>query len=250
MSDRDARPLIHVVAGVLIDATGRVLIAQRPPGKHMAGGWEFPGGKVEMGEERRTALARELREELGVDIVTASLRPLIRVRHAYPAREVLLDTWVVKQFIGEPRGLDGQALRWCTLCELTTAELLPADAPIVEVICDAQRGDLFAGKFTPGAAGHWVPQRPIRQISAAAWANEINSADTVSGPGLDKYSHLFEGRCRVLTSEFRRPHAVWVGRLGLDQSAAGVDADLWGVEPLYLRRSSAETQWEKLHPSR
>ena len=96
----------------MIDAAGRVLIAQRPPGKHLAGGWEFPGGKLEPGEERLAGLARELREELGIRI-EAPARPLIRVRHAYPSRDVLLDMWVVRSFAGEPQGLDGQALRWC-----------------------------------------------------------------------------------------------------------------------------------------
>jgi mutator protein MutT len=123
---------VHVVAAAVIDATGRVLIAQRPEGKHLAGGWEFPGGKLEPGEERVAGLARELREELGITICRP--RPLIRVRHAYPSREVLLDIWVVKRYGGEPEGLDGQALRWCTQDELAVAELLPADKPIVAVL--------------------------------------------------------------------------------------------------------------------
>jgi mutator protein MutT len=127
------RPFIHVVAAAVIDATGRVLIAQRPAGKHMAGGWEFPGGKLEPGEERLAGLARELREELGLTIV-GTPRPLIRVRHAYPAREVLLDIWAVRHYRGEPQGLDGQALRWCTQDELAMAELLPADKPIVAAL--------------------------------------------------------------------------------------------------------------------
>jgi 8-oxo-dGTP diphosphatase len=126
------RPFIHVVAAAVIDGAGRVLIAQRPAGKHLAGGWEFPGGKLEPGEERVAGLARELREELGITIATP--RPLIRVRHAYPSREVLLDIWVVRHYGGEPRGLDGQALRWCTQDELTTADLLPADKPIVAAL--------------------------------------------------------------------------------------------------------------------
>ena len=126
------RPLVHVVAAAVIDTTGRVLIAQRPEGTHLAGGWEFPGGKLEPGEERQAGLARELREELGITIATP--RPLIRVRHAYPSREVLLDMWVVKHYGGEPRGLDGQALRWCTQDELAVAELLPADKPIVAAL--------------------------------------------------------------------------------------------------------------------
>jgi 8-oxo-dGTP diphosphatase len=126
------RPLVHVVAAAVIDTTGRVLIAQRPAGKHLAGGWEFPGGKLEPGEERLSGLARELREELGITIATP--RPLIRVRHAYPSREVLLDMWVVRRYSGEPRGLDGQVLRWCTQDELAVTELLPADKPIVAAL--------------------------------------------------------------------------------------------------------------------
>jgi len=125
-------PLVHVVAAAVIDTTGRVLIAQRPAGTHLAGGWEFPGGKLEPGEERLAGLERELREELGITIATP--RPLIRVRHSYPSREVLLDIWVVKRYSGEPRGLDGQALRWCTQDELAVTELLPADKPIVAAL--------------------------------------------------------------------------------------------------------------------
>ncbi len=133
MSREIPRPFVHVVAAAVIDATGRVLIAQRPSGKHLAGGWEFPGGKLEPGEERLAGLARELREELGITIA-ATPRPLIRVRHAYPSREVLLDIWVVKRYRGDPQGLDGQALRWCTQDELAAAELLPADKPIVTAL--------------------------------------------------------------------------------------------------------------------
>jgi mutator protein MutT len=125
-------PVIHVVAGAVIDATGRVLIAQRPSGKHLAGGWEFPGGKLEPGEARATGLARELGEELGIAI--RNPRPLIRVRHTYPYGEVLIDMWVVKSYSGQPRGLDGQALRWLTQGQLEKAELLPADGPIVRAL--------------------------------------------------------------------------------------------------------------------
>jgi mutator protein MutT len=123
---------IHVVAAAVIDAAGRVLIAQRPAGKHLAGGWEFPGGKLEPGEDRRVGLARELREELGISITTP--RPLIRVRHSYDYGDVLIDMWVVRQYSGDPKGLDGQALRWCTQEELESVELLPADAPIVAAL--------------------------------------------------------------------------------------------------------------------
>ncbi len=133
-----------MVAAVVIDAAGRVLIAQRPAGKHLAGGWEFPGGKLEPGEQRLAGLARELREELGISIETP--RPLIRVRHTYPTREVLLDVWVVRRYAGEPVGLDGQALRWCAQDELAAANLLPADEPIVAALRLPER---LQQAFTP-----------------------------------------------------------------------------------------------------
>ena len=99
----------------------------------MAGGWEFPGGKLEPGEDRRAGLARELREELGITL-TAPPRPLIRVRHTYDYGVVLIDMWVVKRYRGEPSGLDGQALRWVSPDELEAVELLPADGPIVAAL--------------------------------------------------------------------------------------------------------------------
>ena len=130
---RGDKPLTHVVAAAVTDLEGRVLIAQRPPGKHLAGRWEFPGGKLNAGEDRRAGLARELREELGITLLPP-LRPLIRVRHTYDYGEVLIDMWVARQYSGEPRGLEGQALRWCTGGELESVELLPADGPIVAAL--------------------------------------------------------------------------------------------------------------------
>jgi len=129
---RSSCPVIHVVAGVVIDAHERVLIAQRPAGKHLAGAWEFPGGKLEPGEARVDGLARELREEIGIEIGLS--RPLIRLRHSYPYGEVLLDVWVIRRYSGSPRGLDGQQLRWCSQDELAAADLLPADRPIVAAL--------------------------------------------------------------------------------------------------------------------
>jgi 8-oxo-dGTP diphosphatase len=117
----------------VIDAHGHVLIAQRPAGSHMAGFWEFPGGKLEAGEGRRAGLARELNEELGIHI-TGAPRPLIRLEHSYPSKHVHLDIWVVRQYQGEARGLEGQALRWVSQQELETVQLLPADAPIVAAL--------------------------------------------------------------------------------------------------------------------
>jgi len=132
--------MIHVVAAAVLDGAGRVLIAQRPPGKHLAGGWEFPGGKLEPGEDRVAGLARELREEIGIAI--SDPEPLIQVMHRYEYGDVLLDVFVVRRFDGEPAGLDGQAIRWCALDELSRAEMLPADLPIIEALrgLEATRG--------------------------------------------------------------------------------------------------------------
>ena len=120
-----------MVAAAIEDAQGRTLIAQRPAGKHMAGAWEFPGGKRESDETPLQALARELREELGIEIGPGPHRPVRRIEHSYPDRDVLIDVWRVREFTGIPNGLDAQALRWCTAVELDQADLLPADLPIV-----------------------------------------------------------------------------------------------------------------------
>jgi len=124
--------VILVVAAALYDAEGRVLIAQRPQGKHQAGRWEFPGGKVAPGESEAGALARELREELGI-LVTAS-RPFMRLRHTYPDRSVELSMWIVERFSGAPRGLDRQELRWVAPARLGDQDLLEADRPFVEAL--------------------------------------------------------------------------------------------------------------------
>ena len=124
--------MILVVAAALYDAQGRVLIAQRPPGKHQAGRWEFPGGKVTPGEAEPEALVRELREELGIEV--GASRPFMRIRHTYPDRSVELSLWIVERFGGTPRGLDGQQLRWVAPADLKDADLLEADRPFIEAL--------------------------------------------------------------------------------------------------------------------
>ena len=123
---------LEVVAGALFDTTGRVLIAQRPPGKALAGRWEFPGGKLHEGEDAYAGLVRELREELGVEVHAAER--LIRYSHAYPERIVWLDMWIVTRWSGEPRGLDGQGLKWVRVTELQGEDILEADRPIIEAL--------------------------------------------------------------------------------------------------------------------
>jgi mutator protein MutT len=150
------RPKIHVVAAAIEGARGHILIAQRPSGKHMAGAWEFPGGKLESGETPLEALARELREELSIEIGSGPHRPVRRISHSYADRDVLIDVWRVREFVGTPRGLDGQALRWCTPDELERAELLPADKPIVaalrlpEILVSASTDEYSVGERQAG----------------------------------------------------------------------------------------------------
>ena len=131
--------VVHVVAAALMDSHGRILIAQRPPGSHLAGGWEFPGGKLEPGESPLDGLARELREELGIFLGGGPHRPLRRVRHSYPDREILIEVWAVRDYTGDPRGLDKQVIRWCRQEELADAPMLPADAPIVDSLLLPER---------------------------------------------------------------------------------------------------------------
>jgi 8-oxo-dGTP diphosphatase len=127
-----AKRHIHVAAGALLDTAGRVLVTQRPPDVHQGGLWEFPGGKLEPGEPVRTALARELRGELGVEVRAA--RPLIRVHHDYGDRHVLLDVFLVTDFAGTPRGLERQPLDWLAPEAMDAARFPAADRPIINAL--------------------------------------------------------------------------------------------------------------------
>ncbi len=121
--------LLHVVAAVIRDSQGRVLIQKRPAGKHAAGLWEFPGGKVHDGETRFVALQRELQEELGMQARTG--QPLIRLQHTYPEYRVDLDVWELDAWEGEPVGLEGQEVRWVAPCELPGYEYPAANLPVI-----------------------------------------------------------------------------------------------------------------------
>lgn len=123
---------LHVAVGALINPSGEVLITRRPQHVHQGGLWEFPGGKVELGENVETALTRELREELGTEV--ESIRPLIKVRHAYTDKTVLLDVWRIDRYRREPRGLEGQPLRWVTPQALAEYDFPAADVPIINAL--------------------------------------------------------------------------------------------------------------------
>src|SRR3954464_2892167 len=126
------KPRLRVVAAALFDPLRRVLIAERPVGKHMAGWSEFPGGKVGAGESDAHALERELREELGVG--AAVDREVMRLTHEYPDRIIELVLLEARLVSGEPRGLDGQALKWVDCQSLGSERLLPADEPFIAAL--------------------------------------------------------------------------------------------------------------------
>jgi 8-oxo-dGTP diphosphatase len=123
--------IVYVVAAALIDAEGRVLVAQRPEGKSLAGLWEFPGGKIEPGETPEAALVRELAEELDIDVAAGALEPLTFVSHAYPDFHLLMLLYVCRGWHGVPNGLQDQPLRWGTPAELEALPMPPADIPLL-----------------------------------------------------------------------------------------------------------------------
>lgn len=122
---------VLVAACALVDADGRVLLAQRPPGKSMAGLWEFPGGKVEPGERPEETLIRELREELGLAVSEPCLAPLTFASHVYPEFHLLMPLYVCRRWEGIARPLEGQELTWVKPNRLRDYPMPPADEPLV-----------------------------------------------------------------------------------------------------------------------
>jgi 8-oxo-dGTP diphosphatase len=123
--------LVLVAAGALIDTDGRVLLAQRPEGKSLAGLWEFPGGKVEEGESPEETLIREVLEELGVKIEKACISPLAFASHSYPDFHLLMPLYFCRRWTGIPRGLEGQKLAWVRGAKLKDYPMPPADEPLI-----------------------------------------------------------------------------------------------------------------------
>lgn len=122
----------NVAAGILCDAEGRVLIAERLGGGPFHGLWEFPGGKILQRESAVEALSRELAEELGIEVVACA--SFMRLRHEYDDRIVSIEFFIVSDWVSEPVGREGQALRWVPRERLDAGELLPADVPVVEAL--------------------------------------------------------------------------------------------------------------------
>lgn len=129
---------IHVVAAVIYSADKKqILVAKRPDHLHQGGLWEFPGGKVQPGEQALDALARELAEELAITLTSAA--PYLQVRHRYPDKAVFLDVWQVWQFTGVPHGNEGQQIAWMPLSSLGQLQFPAANQPILEALISSAR---------------------------------------------------------------------------------------------------------------
>ncbi|HEY0107042.1 MAG TPA: (deoxy)nucleoside triphosphate pyrophosphohydrolase [Rhizomicrobium sp.] len=128
--------LVLVAACALIDPDGRVLIAERPPGKAMAGLWEFPGGKVEPGERPEEALIRELGEELGIVVTEPCLAPFTFASHRYPDFHLLMPLFVCRRWEGTPVPREHTALKWVRPRELSRYPMPPADLPLIPMLRD------------------------------------------------------------------------------------------------------------------
>lgn len=222
--------VIEVAAGVLADATGRVLMLQRLPGKHLAGLWEFPGGKLEPGETIAQALARELCEELGIE--ARAFEPVITVPWRYPEKTVRLHTLRVTAWQGAPRGVEGNPLRWIEPDAIDVADVPPADRAILAalrlprayVISRADGGLPPASGIAtqvaaplvqlrmPGAARNRVRAAALRLLreDASLWARLLVNGDIELARELGVGVHL---RAAQLVELQRRPlpAAVWVG---------------------------------------
>ncbi len=128
--------LLIVVACALIDADRRVLIAQRPEGKQLAGLWEFPGGKLDPGERPEAALIRELKEELGIDVKEPCLAPLSFASYAYPEFHLLMPLYICRRWEGTVTSREGQALKWVPPVKLRDYPMPPADEPLIPMLID------------------------------------------------------------------------------------------------------------------
>jgi 8-oxo-dGTP diphosphatase len=130
MNEGRTRPIILVAAVALLNEEGKVLLAKRPPGRPLAGLWEFPGGKVDPGEDPETALIRELMEELGIEIARADLVPLTFASHAYPEFHLLMPLYLCKRWEGDIAAQENQELLWVKPDELRLYDMPPADEPL------------------------------------------------------------------------------------------------------------------------
>jgi 8-oxo-dGTP diphosphatase len=131
-----AKPILFVAAVAMIDVDGRVLIARRPPGKALAGLWEFPGGKVKADETPEAAVVRELKEELAVDITESCLAPFTFASHRYDEHHLLMPLYLCRVWLGTPTPLEGQQLKWVFPRQMAELTMPPADIPLIAMLRD------------------------------------------------------------------------------------------------------------------
>jgi 8-oxo-dGTP diphosphatase len=185
---------IHVVAGVIRDARGRVLLARRTEGRDLAGLWEFPGGKCEPGESPEAALVRELREELGIEARVGA--PLIRVPQRYPDKRLVLDVRHVESWQGPARGREGQALAWVPGEKLERYAMPPADRPVVAALRQPDR--LFVTP-PPTGRGAWLASL---EAALAAGAGRVQLRAPGLAPALwDPLVQAAVAACRAAGAE-------------------------------------------------
>ena len=128
--------IVLVVAAALIDRDNRILLAQRPDGRAMAGLWEFPGGKIETGETPETALIRELHEELGIEVSKTCLAPFTFASHAYDDFHLMMPLYICRKWRGDVLAQEGQQLAWVRAARLRTYPMPPADEPLIAMLQD------------------------------------------------------------------------------------------------------------------
>lgn len=260
--------MIEVAAGILVDVQGRVLLMQRLPGKHLAGKWEFPGGKLEAGETVAQALVRELREELGIEVAASA--PLISIPWRYPEKIVRLHALRVTQWRGEPQAREGHPLRWTPVQDMDVAEMPAADAPIVAALRLPSHYVITDGTSPPPRAGSnsALPlvqlRRPdasreeVRCIAAAWLAGNpslhkrlLVNHDIELARELDIGVHLRAGQLQAL-GERPLPAHAWVGvschRAEDLERAAQLGADFATLSPVCATTSHPDATplgWER-----
>lgn len=229
---------LHVAAAVIKDRAGQILLSRRPAHLHLGGLWEFPGGKLEPGEAIASGLARELREELGIEVIHH--RPLIRILHQYPEKTVLLDVHLLEEWQGEPRGLEGQALSWVSLAELeselrgrTSNWPMPeADIPILKALVLPDR---YLIASWSGATSDAYLQRLEQALASGISMVQFRPQDMESDivPGL--WSEV-QGLCSRYQTRLLC-NSAWLRQLGGTLMDRGSAEEAFGGVGLHLTSS-------------
>lgn len=201
---------IDVVAGVITDVTGRILLARRTDGRDLAGLWEFPGGKREPGETPEQALIRELDEELGIQVEVGE--PVIAVPQRYPHKRLRLDVRRIERWRGKPRGNEGQALAWVPPAKLPTYSMPPADRPVVAALLQPDR--YLVTSQPDKSDAEWF-ENLDRSLAAGIRRVQLRLPD-IPAPRRERLIHDAVDRCRVANAEVLiNGDAVFASQLGV-----------------------------------